>query len=309
VNGPISQFILLWICLVAGVVLRATRRLPKETPSVLNGFIFYISLPALIILQFHDVQFNWQAIFPILMAWILFGMSWGFFLLFRFRTTFDRKTLGSLILCGGLANTSFVGFPMIEAFYGKEGLKTAILTDQLGSFLVVSTLGILVASYYSSGNVSVRNVFVRIFKFPPIYALAVGFMWRFFNIPDLLVDVFAKLGGTMTPLALVSVGFQVRLDWRKMKGSAWLLGLGTFFKLILAPVVMSLLYLGLFRLRGEPVQITLAESAMAPMITSAIVAAEYELNSELASLLVGFGILLSFFTVPLWVYILNILAS
>jgi predicted permease len=308
-NGPVSQFILLWICLVAGVVLRATRRLHKETPSVLNGFIFYISLPALIILQFHDVQFNWQAIFPVLMAWILFVMSWGFFLFVRPVMRMDRKTLGSLILCGGLANTSFVGFPMIEAFYGKEGLKTAVLTDQLGSFLVVSTLGILVASFYSSGNVSVRNVFVRIFKFPPIYALAAGFMWRFFSIPDLLVDVLAKLAGTMTPLALVSVGFQVRLDWQKMRISAWPLGLGTIFKLVLAPFVMSLLYLGLFQLRGEPVQITLAESAMAPMITSAIVAAEYELNSELASLLVGFGILLSFFTVPMWVYILNILAS
>jgi hypothetical protein len=44
-----------------------------------------------------------------------------------------------------------LGFP-IEALYGEEGLKTAILVDQPGSFVVLSTLGILVATIYSSGN-------------------------------------------------------------------------------------------------------------------------------------------------------------
>jgi predicted permease len=39
--------------------------------------------------------------------------------------------IGCLILTAGLGNTSF-GFPIIEALYGEEGLKTAILVDQPG---------------------------------------------------------------------------------------------------------------------------------------------------------------------------------
>jgi predicted permease len=47
---------------------------------------------------------------------------------------------GCLILTAGLGNTSFLGFPIIEALYGQEGMKTAILVDQPGTFVVLSTL-------------------------------------------------------------------------------------------------------------------------------------------------------------------------
>jgi predicted permease len=49
-------------------------------------------------------------------------------------------------------NTSFLGFPIIEALYGQEGMKTAILVDQPGTFVVLSTLGIIVATMYSKGS-------------------------------------------------------------------------------------------------------------------------------------------------------------
>jgi hypothetical protein len=38
---------------------------------------------------------------------------------------------------------------MIETFYGSEFLGLGILIDQLGSYLVLSTVGIFVASLYS----------------------------------------------------------------------------------------------------------------------------------------------------------------
>jgi hypothetical protein len=34
------------------------------------------------------------------------------------------------VLIGGLGNTSFIGLPMIEAFYGANGMPTGILIDQ-----------------------------------------------------------------------------------------------------------------------------------------------------------------------------------
>jgi predicted permease len=55
-----------------------------------------------------------------------------------------------LILTAGLGNTSFLGFPIIEALYGQEGMKTAILVDQPGTFVVLSTLE-LSATMYSKG--------------------------------------------------------------------------------------------------------------------------------------------------------------
>jgi predicted permease len=43
---------------------------------------------------------------------------------------------------------------------------------------------------------------------------------------------------------------------------------------------------------------------MASMITSAVVATEFNLDTEMANLMVGIGIPLSLVTVPLWNYFL-----
>jgi predicted permease len=85
-----------------------------------------------------------------LVAWIGFIVSYLFFSVLGKRLGWSKKLIGCLILTAGLGNTSF-GFQLLK-LYGEEGLKTAILVDQPGSFVVLSTLGILVATIYSSGN-------------------------------------------------------------------------------------------------------------------------------------------------------------
>jgi predicted permease len=74
------------------------------------------------------------------------------------------------MLVGGLANTSFVGLPMNEAFFGASSMATGFLIDQLGTYLVLSTLGITVAAIYSAGTESKAAIFKRIIAFPPLLA-------------------------------------------------------------------------------------------------------------------------------------------
>ena len=66
------------------------------------------------------------------------------------------------MMLGGLGNTSFVGLPMIETYYGSAYLPIGILIDQLGTYLVLSTLGIAVACVYSESQASPREVARRI---------------------------------------------------------------------------------------------------------------------------------------------------
>jgi predicted permease len=61
------------------------------------------------------------------------------------KSGWPRRITGTLILSGALANTSFVGLPMIETFYGKSFLNVGIVIDQLGSYMVLGTVGVLVA--------------------------------------------------------------------------------------------------------------------------------------------------------------------
>ncbi|MGZ9075100.1 MAG: hypothetical protein ACXW13_04925 [Burkholderiaceae bacterium] len=85
---------------------------------------------------------------------------------------------GAMILTGGLANTSFVGLPMIEAWIGRDGLPYGIVIDQLGSYLALSTFGLVVAARYSGQPLQWSVMWRRIVTFPPLIALVIAILLR-----------------------------------------------------------------------------------------------------------------------------------
>jgi malate permease and related proteins len=207
---------------------------------------------------------------------------------------------GALIITAGLANTSFVGLPMIETFYGVKDLSTGILIDQLGTYLVLSTLGITIACIYSSGTASRGEIARRIFTFPPLVALVLALALSPIAYPTWVDGALHRLGDTLAPLALVSVGMQLHLE--EMSGNRLPLGLGLCFKLVLAPLLIALLYFGALSWTGETSRVTIFEAAMGPQIGGSIVALQYGLSPPVITLMVGVGIALSFVTLPLWYF-------
>jgi predicted permease len=303
----VNNFILMIACFLIGMVLRRSGRLPTNAHAALNGFVIHISLPALTLLYVHALRVNAGLLVPIAMAWVMFGVG---FLVFRALGrvfTLPRETVGALILTGSLANTSFIGLPMIETYYGPQSLGLGILIDQMGTYLVLSTFGLLVAALYGHGaGLSARSVARRLLTFAPFVALVVAVLLIPVTYPAWLDSLLRRLGATLVPLALVSVGYQIQ--WSAVRGKLRELGMGLGFKLVAGPAVVALLFAGAFGARGETIQITIFEAAMAPQIGAAIVAVEHDLDPALVTLMVGIGIPLSFLTVPLWWKILRPLA-
>jgi predicted permease len=293
-----NNLLLLILCFIIGMLLRRFRRIPDNAPATLNSFIIHVSLPALTFLYIHQLKFSGDVLLVAAMAWLLFGLSAGFFWLIGRWLQLSRATTGALILVGGLGNTSFFGLPMVEAFYGKEGLSTAIVADQLGSFFVLSILGITFAGIYSSGRPTVAEIGKRIMSFPPFIALTVALLLIPVSYADWMIVLLQRLGDTLAPMALVSVGLQLRLG--HLAEHKRNLALGLAFKLVLAPLVIYLLYVQLLGAHGQTMQVTLFEAAMPPMITAAIVASEHELDPPLANLMVAIGLILSFITLSAW---------
>jgi len=77
------------------------------------------------------------------------------------------------------------------------------------------------------------------------------------------------------------------------------LSAGLAYKLLLAPGLVLGASL-VFQVKGFPAKASILEAAMAPMITSAILASEYKLNPRLANLMVSVGTLLSLGTTAFW---------
>jgi predicted permease len=299
----VNNLILLIFCFIAGVLLHRYKRMPINAPAVLNRFIIHVSLPALTLFYVHDVKISSDVGLMVAMVWIFFALAMVCFWLVGRWLDLPKSTVGALILTGGLGNTSYFGLPMIEAYYGHQGLATGIIIDQLGSFLVLSTLGITVAGIYSSGRPGVGEMLKRVVQFPPFIALVIALLLIPMDYPAWLTFVLRRLGDTLAPLALVAVGFQLRLG--HLRGNGRNLAIGLAFKLVLAPLALFLLYVPLFGAHGQAIQVTLFEAAMPPMITAAILATEHDLDPPLATLMVAVGLVISFVTLTGWWWLMR----
>lgn len=301
-----AQFTLITVCFFLGLFFRIAKIFPDNTAQVLNRFIIYVSLPALTLKLLPSITLDAQQFFPISMAWILFPLGYLFFNLLGNFMKMSRATQGTLILTASLGNTSFVGFPLLEALFGASALATGIIVDQPGTFLVAGTLGVLTATLYSGKDLSWKAITKKLFTFPPFIAVMLAVLTPSDSIPETAQFVFDKLSQTLIPLSLLSVGFQLRIERHKLQREWKHLLWGLGFKLFLAPCFFIVLYIFILQWNQPPqTRIVLMESAMAPMITAGILATEYGLNQELSSLMVGVGIPLSLLTVPLWNWVLN----
>ena len=300
-----SNFALLLVCFALGMVLRRTGRLPEATPAALNGFIVHVSLPALTLHHLRHLQFDASVAAPLAMAWLLFAAGVAFFFAAQRLFRWSSATTGALILTGALGNTSFVGVPMIECFFGREHVGLGILIDQLGTYVVLSTVGLLVAATLSAGELTARAVAQRIFTFPPFLAVLAALALAPVALPQWIDGLFLRLGDTLAPLALLSVGFQLRFTAVRSRWQPLMAGLG--FKLVAGPLAVLAVFAAFADLDSPAMQVAVFEAAMAPMIGGAIVAAQHKLDPELTTLMVGIGIPLSFLTLPAWWFALAVL--
>ena len=301
-----NNFLVIFVCLLAGILCKHIRNFPASSAQALNSFIIFLSLPALVLSQVPHLlaTMNFSGLWwvPVSMAWIAFILSFLFFTFIGKKLKWSHAKIGALVLTAGLGNTSFVGFPILEAIIGPHAIPIGILVDQPGSFLVLSTLGILVAALFSGAKISPQFMAKRILTFPPFIALIISGAWGISGLKggDLLTPAFAKIASTLVPLALFSVGFQLRFDLNVLK-KRWIpLLIGLSFKLLLTPLILSFFYIKVLNGNDLITQVTVVEAAMASMITSAVVATEFHLDSEIANLMVGIGIPISLITVPLW---------
>lgn len=296
------SLVLIVVCLVIGIALQKV--LKEGSHVTLNTIILYVPLPAVCLLHVPTIQWDASLLSVALVAWIIFGFSYLFFTQLGPRLGWSRNTQGCLILTAGLCNSAFVGFPVIEALYGAEGLKYAILLDQPGSFLIVSSLAIVVATQFSGASVRPVDLVKKIISFPPFIGFSLSLCLSFFGWQSEgdVKTLLQKLASILTPLAMISVGLQLRLNG--IRDELPYLFTGLLFKLFLAPVLIYFIY-QFMGLEKTVFQIVVLESAMATMITAAIVASAYGLNPRLSGLMVGISVPLSFVTLTVWFHFLQ----
>lgn len=301
-----TNIILLVVSLLIGIALRHVKSLPSNAHSTLGALILYVPMPAICLLSLPDLSWNMSLLSLTLVAWIIFGLAYFLFNFLGEKLNWDKSVIGCLILNAGFANTAFVGYPIVDALYGKEALKLAIFLDQSGSFLLVSSLGIWVALTYSSGKMRKRVLLKKILLFPPFIAFIAGILggllgWRAEGVTR---EVLEKLASLLTPMALISVGLQLR--WDEIHEEIKYLVTGLSYKLLIAPFVVLVAFL-LFGVDKEIIKVSVIEAGMSSMVTASILAASHHLRPRLAGMMVGVGVPLSAITLAFWYYVLTLI--
>ena len=300
-----ENFVLIGVFVLLGMLFQRLKSFPKDTAQVLNMFALYVSLPALVLLKAPQIVFSGAAMVPLLVPWGMLLLSAGLVSLGARLWRWPRKTVGVLLLIVPLGNTSFLGIPMVQAFFGAEGLPHLIVYDQLGTMLIFSTYGSFILAAYGreEGRLNLPALARKMMLFPPTVALLTGLALRSWPYPEKLAQSLHNISLTLVPLVMTAIGFQLRLRLQPQVFAP--LSFGLAVKLIAAPLV-ALACCRLAGVDGMAMEVSVIEAGMPPMVTAAALAVVAGMDAELSVALVGVGIVLSFATLPLLYWILQL---
>lgn len=300
-----ENLIFLVLCICLGAILKNTGVLKNEAHLTLNNILLYICLPAATLLHTTETQFSQEYLLPILMPWVSFIGAIVFFQILDKFLHFHKHTKAVLILTAGIPSISFVGFPIFEMLYGKQGLEIGIMMSQSGSFLVCSTLGVMLASYYAHEKANFGNILLNVFQFPTFIAFCVAIVLNFsdFHFSKSISIILEKISAPFSFLALISIGSQ--LPFRKTDWQVTNLRWGLFYKLIVIPIVIFVIYGVGLQKREIMLETSVLGAAIGPMNTIAIISMNYKLNPPLASQMIALGIPVSLITVSIFHFIIQ----
>jgi predicted permease len=302
-----ESFVLVLVYLCIGALLRKLPQFPQETGIVLNQFVLFVALPALVLQKIPLLEFSNQLWLPAITPWVLLVIVVGLIILAGKIWHWEKTTVGALLVVLPLGNTSFLGFPMVEAFFGDQALPYAMIYDQAGSFLALATYSTILAAWYNpnAATPTTGQIIKRVLTFPSFVALIVALCLKSVPYPAFFSLVLDSLAATLVPVIMIAVGFQFRLQLDNKEAKPLIFALGV--KLILMPL-LALGFLSLFSSDPLLLQVVVFEAAMPPMVSAGAIAIGAGLALRLVPALVGLGLLLSFISLPLWYALLQLYA-
>ncbi|MGX5173160.1 AEC family transporter [Aliikangiella sp. IMCC44653] len=303
------NFALIGLFLALGALFNYRQWLPQRSSYWLNFSVIYVCLPAIVFIKLPQIEINANLLVPLILPWVLMLLiAAGLFFAAKV-FHWSRLTLGCLLMVCCFGNTSFFGFPMVNAFLGENALSYAVIYDVMGSFLSLAILGNIVIVVFKQAQapqtkINWFEILTKICFFPPLIAIVLVWALPWKTLPEWLNLIFVWLAHLLVPITMFLVGSHLRFKLNAKHRSPLMIGLGV--KLLVMPCLAFLLiWLSGFNTSILAVQTSLFEAAMPPMVTASVMAIHADLEPKLAAAAVGFGLALSCITLPLWYWLIT----
>ncbi len=306
------QTISLFLMASVGYICAKTGLVDDRATLGLSNIIIKVAMPATII-AFASVSLTperIQGIFWISGFGILFyPITLCLFSFIANKTSLppiDKKVFFSSVV---FANVGFMGFPFIFLLFGDEGLFYGAIFNVVFN-LYLFTVGInLMASEDTKPKADNKFIqFIKIFSNPVVIAAFIMIFVCAFQIkfPAPVQDTLNKLGAMTTPLSLFIVGTtaaKVKLSKLFTQKFAYVVAL---LRLVVCPIAIAFI-LYLIKMPPMIACICVIVSAMPTGSLLAILSNQYKMNSELTIKTIATTSLLLIVSMPLVMWVLNML--
>ncbi len=273
--------------ILAGWQIRRSGLLSESAKKFLNAYLVFLALPSIIILEILKLPVSKMSIafvaanilpmfFQMLLVYIVFRMG-----------LLKKEFAKVLLVVPSLGNAVYLGFPVVEAIFGKQALAYAALLSSLQSVFTFTVGFILfniiaerkVPLYVSTRNLAGNTV---------LWSVLLGFSLASLNIsfPVKLLAILSGISATALPVALFVLGMD--FYGKKLKGDHKRVLIILAMKFLLLPALCYGI-LKMLSLRGMEFGVILLEHTMPPAMLNFILAKNFGFDEELTSRVIVWG--------------------
>ena len=291
-----QQVVVLFLLIGTGVLAVKTGVLRPEHKQALSNLLVYIVVPAMIVNSYRmefsaEILRNLLAAFGMSTLAILAGAVITLLLTARKK---DSRTPIFRFACI-FSNAAYMGFPLISALFGSEGLLYA------SAFVTVFNILLWTMGYgFVSGSSSPKEVVRSLVRTPVLYAVIAGLAVYLLQIPipNLIAQPLELLAGMNTPLSMMITGMLIAAGSVKSIVTDVHIWKLAAVRMVLIPAVCLALF-SLLGFHGTAAQVVvLLECCPAAAITS-VFAVQFGHDESFAAGSVVLTTLLSIVVLPL----------
>lgn len=308
----ISQIFILAVVVLIGAGAAKFKVLTRDSKDVLSKIIFNISLPLMLFTNFLKLDAtprlisNSVVVLSVSGFVIIFMLLIGWLMSKAFRIERGEEAVFKAHSMFG--NTIFLGFPLITALYGSEGLLYATMF-QLVSNIIMWTVGVIVLTH---GNGKSWKSSIRRVLNPNTIATVTGLIFFLLSIrlPKLLIKPLSELGSANTWLSMLYIGAMLAFSdvgGLLKKRSLYII---SFNRLVFVPALLISIFYLVGSITGVSPEklvasVIILEASMPCMATVVIMAKEFGADDHQAVGNVFVSTIISILTLPLVVMALN----
>jgi predicted permease len=247
----------------------------------------YTLLPFVVFFNLARTHINTDEAGGLVIGWVALltasGLAW---LVGTRLLRLERPAAGSLITATLIANSGYLGYPLVASLLGFDALGEAVVYDVVVSSPALLLLGFGTGAAFGTkaGEGFGDRVVAFFTRNPPLYAAIAGLLVPNSLAPDVLVDISRAFVIALLPIGFFAVGAVLaeEVEGRRVQiGSPFHppIGAAIILRLLVAPGLLLLLSLPFIDLPGP----YLLLASMPCGINTLLVAHVYGLDAKLAA--------------------------